>query len=79
MGLGAIFTLAIWGVGCGAPAMPGDESSAAEAQEQTLNESSARSDFEPLAAAEPTEPRYSPEQPSPRAGEAHPSENHAPR
>jgi len=58
MGLGAIFTLAIWGVGCGAPAMPSDESSAAEAQEQTFNESSALSDFEPMAAAEPTEPRY---------------------
>jgi hypothetical protein len=37
MGLGAIFTLAAWGVGCVAPAMPSDESSAAQAEEQALD------------------------------------------
>jgi hypothetical protein len=37
MGLVAVFTLATWGVGCVAPAMPSDESSAAEAEEQALD------------------------------------------
>jgi len=56
MGLGAIFTLAAWGVGCVAPAMPSDDSSAAQAEEQALDVSSIPVDSEPLSDVEPMQP-----------------------
>lgn len=56
MGLGAVFTLAIWGVGCVAPAAPSEESSGVEAEEQALYEDASSSEFEHSTAAEPSEP-----------------------
>lgn len=52
MGFVAVFSLVTWGVGCGAPVTPSDESSAVQEDEQALNMGSTLDDAEPLSGAE---------------------------